>query len=289
MVEQVSKRRFEGTWEGLVKIARHEGITSLWRGLSPTLLMAVPANVIYFTGYDWLRSSQASPFSSLNGATAALIAGSSARAIAATAISPLEMFKTRLQASSTHGFRETLHGVRDMMVNEGVFSLWRGLGLTLWRDVPFSGIYWLGYETVKDHLRARREESWSVLHNHPSGVHLPSAYNRKKEDLHAENTFIDSFIAGATSGAVAAFLTTPFDVGKTKRQIQHGQSDEIGARAMSMPRVLYEIWKSGGVGALWRGTTPRILKVAPACAIMVSFSVLFVIALMANFWSDFEL
>ena len=36
-VEETGKRTFRGTWEGLVKIARHEGFTSLWRGLSPTL------------------------------------------------------------------------------------------------------------------------------------------------------------------------------------------------------------------------------------------------------------
>jgi len=36
-VEETGKRTFRGTWEGLVKIARYEGITSLWRGLSPTL------------------------------------------------------------------------------------------------------------------------------------------------------------------------------------------------------------------------------------------------------------
>ena len=35
--EETGKRAFRGTWEGLVKIARYEGVTSLWRGLSPTL------------------------------------------------------------------------------------------------------------------------------------------------------------------------------------------------------------------------------------------------------------
>ena len=35
--EETGKRTFRGTWEGLVKIARYEGFTSLWRGLSPTL------------------------------------------------------------------------------------------------------------------------------------------------------------------------------------------------------------------------------------------------------------
>lgn len=273
IVEQTSRRRFEGTWEGLVKIARYEGITSLWRGLSPTLVMAIPSNVIYFTGYDWLRSSHSSPFSGLGGVWAPLIAGSTARAIAASVISPLELFKTRLQATSSSGssgtFRDTLHGVKKMVINEGPLTLWRGLSLTLWRDVPFSGIYWFGYETVKECLRARREAQWTLLHDHPSGILLSSALYQRKEDLHAQSTFTDSFIAGASSGAVAAFLTTPYDVGKTRRQIAHSRGEEIGAKAMSMPKVLLEIWREGGVQGLWKGCTPRMLKVAPACAIMV--------------------
>ena len=39
--EETGKKTFRGTWEGLVKIARHEGITSLWRGLSPTLYFPI--------------------------------------------------------------------------------------------------------------------------------------------------------------------------------------------------------------------------------------------------------
>jgi solute carrier family 25, member 39/40 len=35
--EETGKKTFTGTWEGLVKIARYEGASSLWRGLSPTL------------------------------------------------------------------------------------------------------------------------------------------------------------------------------------------------------------------------------------------------------------
>jgi len=37
--EETTKRSFQGTWEGLRKIARYEGFTSLWRGLSPTLYL----------------------------------------------------------------------------------------------------------------------------------------------------------------------------------------------------------------------------------------------------------
>lgn len=50
---------FRGTADAIVKIARHEGIRSLWSGLSPTMVMALPATVFYFTTYDnlsvWLK------------------------------------------------------------------------------------------------------------------------------------------------------------------------------------------------------------------------------------------
>lgn len=46
---------FEGTVDAFVKISRTEGFTSLWSGLSPTLVLAVPATVIYFTTYETLK------------------------------------------------------------------------------------------------------------------------------------------------------------------------------------------------------------------------------------------
>ena len=60
-VEQTQQKTFNSTIDGLRKIARNEGFTTLWRGLSPTLVMAIPANIIYFTGYEWLRFNTTSP------------------------------------------------------------------------------------------------------------------------------------------------------------------------------------------------------------------------------------
>ncbi|RPB08657.1 mitochondrial carrier [Morchella conica CCBAS932] len=215
--------------------------------------MAIPANVIYFTGYDSLRDT----LSPLGPTAAPLIAGSAARTIAATVISPVELFRTRLQAAGAdHTFSSTLAGVRSMVAAEGVASLWRGLGLTLWRDVPFSGVYWFGYEMVKARLRREREQNW-----HMGAAPLQTL----PSDIHAESTFVDAFVAGAASGAVAALLTTPFDVGKTRRQV----AMQVGGGG-SMPRLLWGIWRMEGVAGLMRGCVPRMLKVAPACAIMIS-------------------
>lgn len=39
----------------MVKISKKEGMTSLWSGLSPTLVLAVPATIAYFVSYEQLR------------------------------------------------------------------------------------------------------------------------------------------------------------------------------------------------------------------------------------------
>lgn len=41
--------------------------------------------------------------------------------------------------------------LKGMIATEGVSGLWRGLGPTVLRDVPFSGIYWAVYESIKAH------------------------------------------------------------------------------------------------------------------------------------------
>ena len=269
-VDASRQKTFTSTLDGLQKIARNEGATSLWRGLSPTLVMSIPANVIYFTGYDWLRSN---PHSLINQHVpddyAPLIAGSVARVSAATVISPIEMFRTRMQA--TRGgeggvFAATLVGLRKMVNVEGYRSLWRGLTLTMWRDVPFSGIYWWGYEAVRDRLMNVRE-----------AAQLRSGRPRSKSQDRANHTktFVDSFIAGATSGAIASVVTTPFDVGKTRQQVLERVKGKEGGgplrpEELSMPRFLHSIWKEEGMRGLFRGWAARCLKVAPACAIMIS-------------------
>ncbi|MCJ1437954.1 hypothetical protein MMC27_007341 [Xylographa pallens] len=280
-IDETRRKNFTSTYDGLRKIARNEGLPSLWRGLSPTLVMAIPANVIYFTGYDSLRTSSHSPIKNyVSDAYAPLLAGSLARIAAATVISPIEMFRTRMQATSGTGvFRATLSGLQDMVAAQGYTSLWRGLTLTMWRDVPFSGIYWWGYEATRNTLTDMRDrQRGRALDPQRSSTRLRSQ-SRSKENHTI--TLVDSFTAGALSGAVAAVVTTPFDVGKTRQQVLK-HADDIAASAgksgamtsrpedRSMPRFLYHIFRTEGLPGLFRGWAARCLKVAPACAIMIS-------------------
>jgi len=244
-------------------------------------MMGIPANIIYFAGYDWLRSDDRSPIKRIfPDVYAPFVAGTTARIAAASAISPIEMFRTRLQATSGSGsgaghFKETLEDLYHMTQARGYSSLWRGLTLTMWRDVPFSGLYWWGYEEVKTLLMDGRKRA--------QGQYILPAAQQQPLEPEAP-TFIESFIAGATSGSLAAFVTTPFDVGKTRQQVFQHMGDDVppsatsGSKAvgnprpeqLSLPKFLMHIFREEGMSGLFRGWVARCLKVAPACAIMIS-------------------
>lgn len=281
-VEQTQRRAFNTTFDGLKKIARNEGITTLWRGLSPTLVMAVPANIIYFTGYDWLRYNEASPISKLKSDVyAPLIGGSLARILAATAIGPIELFRTRMQATSgstaTGHFANTFNSMKQMVAEHGPRSMWRGLNLTLWRDVPFSGMYWWGYETIRGKLTDMREERRGRSFTREDGSRQRARSRSQSRENHTA-TFMDSFTAGAISGSFASVATMPFDVGKTRTQVFRDSARKTIANGeavaapeeQSMARLLLHIVKTEGVAGLWKGWIPRTLKIAPSCAIMIS-------------------
>ncbi|XP_060756240.1 probable mitochondrial glutathione transporter SLC25A40 isoform X2 [Neoarius graeffei] len=236
---------FNGTLDAFIKIVRMEGIKSLWSGLPPTLIMAVPATVIYFTSYEQLcaalrlrmgeRADMAPP-----------LAGASARVGAATLISPLELIRTKLQ-SEKQSYRQLSTVIRSAVRTEGWLALWRGLGPTLFRDVPFSAMYWYSYENGK---------AWLCRYNKTT-----------------EPTFSIAFISGAVSGSIASIVTLPFDVAKTRRQVELG---ELQARRLSPQasastyNVMKRIVAESGVKGLFAGFMPRLIKVAPACAIMIS-------------------
>ncbi|SMR63835.1 unnamed protein product [Zymoseptoria tritici ST99CH_3D1] len=264
--QESQRRTFNSTLDGLRKIARNEGVLTLWRGLSPTLMMAIPGNVIYFAGYDWLRTSKMSPIEGrVSDAYAPLAAGSVSRVLAAIVVSPIEMLRTRMQAVASkekNVMRATMVGLKDMVGTDGYTSLWRGLTLTFWRDVPFSALYWWGYGYGRERLHEARARDSSI-----SG--------QSRRDLTKSELLQDSFIAGAGAGAIAALVTTPFDVGKTRQQtvINSNMSAEQ-RRALpenrTMPRFLWHIYCQDGMSGLCKGWAARCLKVAPACAIMIS-------------------
>ena len=82
---------------GMVQIARNEGVFNLWRGLTPALIGSLPSTVLYYTGYETLRDVISSK---TNSTYSPMLAGAIARTFVVGVISPLELFRTRMQADA---------------------------------------------------------------------------------------------------------------------------------------------------------------------------------------------
>ncbi|EEB11269.1 mitochondrial carrier protein, putative [Pediculus humanus corporis] len=255
--------KFSGTLDAFVKITKTEGLVSLWSGLSPTLVLAIPSTVVYFVTYEQLRVKMndlmgtSACINSANSSDKAqpfwipLLAGATARIWSASLVSPLELVRTKMQ-SKRLSYLEIGQALKSLLQYHGVTGLWKGLGSTLLRDVPFSAIYWVHYEWFKSKFIPLNE-------------------------VQAPNVAF-SFLGGALSGCVAAFITTPFDVAKTHQQIELGEMEIYRGKCKNPPgkiksttySILKKIYSQNGFSGIFAGLTPRLVKVAPACAIMVS-------------------
>eukprot|EP00794_Sanderia_malayensis_P003368 gene3368-3857_t len=233
--------KFTSTLDAFSKIIQIEGLVKLWKGLPATLVMMVPQTVVYFTAYDQLKARLGLTDGQQN-IYAPMLAGMSARVFAVAAISPIEMVRTKLQSRKGFRYNQVFSIVRNAIRQEGVFCMWRGMGPTLLRDVPFSAFYWTAYEMTKSR--------------------------------YVEPSFGITFAAGATSGMLAALLTTPFDVVKTHRQMELGELGyDVPGKRKRLPftvTLVFKLWREQGFRSLFTGVVPRLAKITPACAVMIS-------------------
>ena len=131
----------------------------------------------------------------------------------------------------------------------GVSGLYTGLLATLARDIPFSAVYFSLYSHTRRLL----------LSDPTSSAHLG----------------LKSFAAGAIAGTVAAAITCPFDVVKTRVH-----RDAMPCKLSLGPFVRREVglWTSTltqisrveGAGAFLRGVVPRCIIVSPLFAITMA-------------------
>lgn len=236
---------------------RNEGIRGLWRGLGASLFVTVPTTALYMTLYDTLKDKLSKGYKQKD-ELAIILAGTVSRSIVVVIGSPLELIRTSIQA--TKGPSSILTMWKRNIESAGLKGLFRGLSPTLIRDAPFSAIYWILYERCKSPT--------SIFFQLTGGQHSWFVY----------------LISGCLSGMTAAALTTPADVVKTRRQaLLKSRNSFVLQSSPSLnsidccSEVNASFWDCGkaivkyeGYRGLFRGLVPRVAKVAPSCAIMMT-------------------
>uniref|UniRef100_A0AAQ5ZDV5 EF-hand domain-containing protein n=1 Tax=Amphiprion ocellaris TaxID=80972 RepID=A0AAQ5ZDV5_AMPOC len=165
-----------------------------------------------------------------------LVAGAMAGAVSRTGTAPLDRLKVFLQVhgSSSRGIN-LWSGLRNMVQEGGVFSLWRGNGINVLKIAPESAIKFMAYEQIKWLIRGSKEGG----------------------SLRVQ----ERFIAGSLAGATAQTIIYPMEVLKTRLTLR--KTGQYSGMADCAKQIL----KTEGVRAFYRGYLPNTLGIIPYAGI----------------------
>ncbi|XP_068613423.1 mitochondrial adenyl nucleotide antiporter SLC25A23-like [Brachionichthys hirsutus] len=165
-----------------------------------------------------------------------LVAGAMAGAVSRTGTAPLDRLKVFLQVHGSKSQGMNLwSGLRGMIKEGGVFSLWRGNGINVLKIAPESAIKFMAYEQIKCLIRGSKEGG----------------------SLRVQ----ERFIAGSLAGATAQTIIYPMEVLKTRLTLRTtGQYSGVADCAG-------KILKVEGAQAFYRGYLPNTVGIIPYAGI----------------------
>lgn len=145
---------YSGLMTGLREIARTEGIRGFFKGAGATAVRDAPYAGLYLGFYESSKSVLSSVVSPINTAhdisssRSALVnfsSGAFAAILATTITNPPDVVKTRLQLMPQK-YTNAFQTVKLMLKEEGLVSMWSGLGLRVSRKALSSALAWTVYE-----------------------------------------------------------------------------------------------------------------------------------------------
>ncbi|XP_045848032.1 calcium-binding mitochondrial carrier protein SCaMC-3 isoform X2 [Meles meles] len=227
-----------------------------------------------------------------------LVAGAVAGAVSRTGTAPLDRLKVFMQvhASKTNKLN-ILGGLKSMIQEGGMRSLWRGNGINVLKIAPESAIKFMAYEQVlKTRLTLRRTGQYkglldcarqimeqegpralyrgylpNVLGIIPyAGIDLAVYETLKNQWLQqysrdsADPGILVLLACGTVSSTCGQIASYPLALVRTRMQ---AQASIEGAPQLSMLGLLRHILSQEGVWGLYRGIAPNFMKVIPAVSI----------------------
>lgn len=228
-------------------IIRKEGFMSLYKGLGAVVVGIVPKMSLRFALYEYYRELL-TPATGLISTGSTFLAGVGAGITEAViVVNPMEVVKIRLQAQhhsmadplDVPKYRNAAHAAYLIVKEEGFGALYRGVSLTAARQASNQGVNFTVYSTLK----------------------------KKAQEYHGTEVLSswETSLIGLISGALGPLSNAPLDTIKTRLQKSSFASKERGwVRILKIGKQLV---KEEGMAALYKGITPRIMRVAPGQAV----------------------
>ncbi|OQD94469.1 hypothetical protein PENSOL_c026G05190 [Penicillium solitum] len=236
---------YNGMFDCFRKIVKNEGASRLYRGISAPILMEAPKRATKFAAND----SWGAFYRNLFGVDKqtqglATLTGATAGATEAFVVVPFELVKIRLQdKAQAHKYNGMFDVVKKIVAAEGPLAMYNGLESTMWRHVLWNA----GYFGCIFQVRAQ----------------LPAAEPGNKN----QQTRND-LIAGSVGGITGTILNTPMDVVKSRIQNTSKVPGQVAKYNWAWP-ALGTVMKEEGFAALYKGFTPKVLRLGPGGGILL--------------------
>jgi len=152
MKEQAKRRGYKNVFDALIRVAREEGLATLWTGVVPNIGRGMAMNVGQLACFDQAKEVFAPLIGDLPGQPASIgtqAAASTVAGFTATAFSlPFDLMKSRLQDGTKY------KGLVDCFVqtlrSEGPMAFWTGFGAYYMRTAPHAMIILMSTEPIRN-------------------------------------------------------------------------------------------------------------------------------------------
>ncbi|KAH8816273.1 s-adenosylmethionine mitochondrial carrier protein-like protein [Xylogone sp. PMI_703] len=223
------------------------GFNGIYQGVGSAIVGSAPGAALFFCTYEYSKaflserrlrkakgqeSDWAAPIEHMIAASLGEVAACAVRV-------PTEVVKQRAQAGQYPSSFSALQGILSQYRTTGISrvlqELYRGWSVTIMREIPFTVIQFPLWEGMKEY---RRKTS-------------------QKDHISA----FESGLFGSAAGAVAAGITTPLDVLKTRMMLAKEKT--------AMISMLRQILHDSGPRAFFAGIGPRIAWISAGGAIFL--------------------
>jgi hypothetical protein len=250
-----------GVFDVLQRTTKIEGFTALYRGFGAIVVGGTPGTMVYLCGYDYVKEKMRKSNAGIPEFAIHFASGMLAETLACIIYVPVDVIKERLQVQRNYGSSEAYKGSFDALKKivkiEGLSGIYKGYGATLGSFGPFSALYFVFYERMKDVSLGFLQKE---VDQDTRSIDLPFHY---------------TVFSSATAGAVASWITSPLDMAKLRLQIQRGNNNASGVGSTikchrGVVDCLSYIYKEGGVKGLFRGAGARVAHYVPAMTITMT-------------------
>ncbi|XP_004705574.1 mitochondrial coenzyme A transporter SLC25A42 [Echinops telfairi] len=236
IIFQVSSKKFSAkeAFRLLYFTYLNEGFLSLWRGNSATMVRVVPYAAIQFSAHEEYKRVLGRCYGFHHRALPPwprFLAGALAGTTATSLTYPLDLVRARMAVTPKEMYSNIFHVFIRISREEGLKTLYHGFTPTLLGVIPYAGLSFFTYETLKS------------LHREYSGHRQPYPMER--------------MIFGACAGIIGQSASYPLDVVRRRMQT----AGVMGYPRASIMRTMWTIvHEEGAVRGLYKGLSMNWLK-----------------------------